>query len=218
MSAKAHVVRLSSEERTSLECAARSYRRAARERTRARILLLADTAQKGGSRSDAAIAVALRSSRSTVARVRMRYAEGGLERALVHKEQGRRKVRVLDGEAEAHLVALVCSAPPEGYKRWSLRLLKDTMMECRYADAVSHETVRRVLKKKPAQAVAEETLVHSAEAERGVRLPHGGRAGCLPPALGSLASAGLPGRGQPATARRCPRSAADGAGHTGALR
>lgn len=183
MAAKRDLVRLSPEEREHLESFARSHRHSLRERLHARILLRADTAQEGGSLSDGAIALALRSSRSTVTRVRSRYVEGGLERALFHQEQEKRKERVLDGEAEAHLIALVCSAPPEGYKKWSLHLLKDTMIERRYVDSVSHETVRQVLKKKRAEAVAEEVLVHSAEAERGVRLPHGRRAGGLPAAL-----------------------------------
>lgn len=147
MAAKTQEVRLSVEEREQLERIARSYRRSARERTRARILLQADETQGGGARSDTAIAQALRCSRPTVERVRRRYVEEGLERALFHKAQDNRPARKLDGVGEAHLVALVCSAPPEGYKKWSLHLLKDRLVEERYVDSISHETVRRVLKK-----------------------------------------------------------------------
>lgn len=147
MPAKTHRVELSSEERERLEVIARSYRRSARERARARILLQADEAQEGGGWSDTAIARALRCSRPTVERVRCRYAEEGLERALFHKAQENRPAPKLDGVAEAHLIALVCSAPPEGYKKWSLHLLRDRLVAEHYVDRVSGETVRRVLKK-----------------------------------------------------------------------
>jgi Homeodomain-like domain len=70
-----------------------------------------------------------------------------LEAALYRKEQSTRKARVLDGEAEAFLIATVCSAPPEGYKRWSLSLLQGRLIAGDYVDSVSHETVRQTLKK-----------------------------------------------------------------------
>lgn len=146
MPRKRHEVRLSTEERLRLEQFARSYRHSARERSRARILLQADAAQPEGAASDTAIAAALGLSRPTVERVRRRYGEGGLERALFHAPQANRPARKLDGAGEAHLVALVCGAAPEGHKRWSLRLLKDRLLEEHYVDVLSHETVRRTLK------------------------------------------------------------------------
>jgi hypothetical protein len=79
--------------------------------------------------------------------VRRRFACQGLEAALYHKPQENRKLRARDGGAEAHLIALVCGAPPQGHKRWSLHLLKDTLIQRGYTDTVSHETVRQTLKK-----------------------------------------------------------------------
>ena len=147
MPAKKYHVSLAKPERERLARLSVSQKRSARERKRARILLLADEARDGGAAKDAAIAIQVRVDTLTVSRVRQRFAERGLEAALCHKEQQRRKPRVLDGGAEAHLVALVCGAPPDGRKRWSLHLLKDTLIEQRVVDAVSHETVRQTLKK-----------------------------------------------------------------------
>jgi hypothetical protein len=140
-------VLLTVEQRHHLEQIVHSHRSSLRQRTHARILLLADACQPTGAASDAAICQAARTSPSTVARVRRRFACQGLEPALYHKPQLNRKPRALDGDAEAHLVALVCGAPPQGHKRWSLHLLKDTLIQRGYTDTVSHETVRQTLKK-----------------------------------------------------------------------
>lgn len=118
-----------------------------RQRVRARILLLADAAQPGGAAPDALISQKAHTSPATVERVRRRFATAGLEAALSHQAQENRKEPALDGEAEAHLVALVCGAPPDGQQRWTLHLLKDTLIERGYVDTVSHETVRQRLKK-----------------------------------------------------------------------
>ena len=118
-----------------------------RERTRARILLLADTTQPNGAPPDGVISQAAHTSLATVGRVRRRFATAGLEAALTHQPQINRKEPALDGAAEAHLVALVCGAPPAGRQRWSLQLLKETLIEGGYTDTVSHETVRQRLKK-----------------------------------------------------------------------
>jgi hypothetical protein len=82
-----------------------------------------------------------------VDRVKRRYVEEGLEAALEKRKPKRQYVKKADGDFEAHLVALSCAEPPEGHTRWSLRLLADTMVELGYVESVSHETVRRVLKK-----------------------------------------------------------------------
>jgi transposase len=119
----------------------------ARSLTCARILLKADEAEGGPAWTNAAIAKALEVTELTVTRVRRRFAEGGLKRALHRKEQARRKARKLDGAQEAHLLALTCSAAPEGHQRWSLRLLADKMVELGQVDELSHETVRQVLKR-----------------------------------------------------------------------
>ena len=80
-------------------------------------------------------------------RVKRRFVEHGLEEALVKAKAKRQYVRKADGDFEAHLIALSCSKPPRGHARWSLRLLADKMVELRYTDSISYETVRRVLKK-----------------------------------------------------------------------
>jgi Homeodomain-like domain len=90
--------------------------------------------------------------------------------------------RKLDGEQEAHLAALACSAPPEGRKRWTLRLLAERLVQLEVVDAVSNETVRQAFSK-PAQAVVEGMLVHPAGGRRRVLLADGGCAGCLHPAV-----------------------------------
>ncbi len=162
MPVKKYVVTLSEEQRQQLERAAASNKNSVRERRRARILLLADTnrhdgaGQRGDGPSDAAILQAVRgTSAQTVYRVRRRFCERGLgldatqavQATLTHQPQQRRKARKLDGRTEAHLVALVCGAPPQGYQRWSLTLLASTLIEQGFVDTVSHETVRQALKK-----------------------------------------------------------------------
>lgn len=80
-------------------------------------------------------------------RVKRRFVEHGLEEALVKSKAKRQYVRKADGDFEAHLIAMSCSKPPRGHARWSLRLLADKMVELKYTDSISYETVRRVLKK-----------------------------------------------------------------------
>jgi transposase len=113
----------------------------------ARILLKADTAQGQKKLSDEAIAQALEVGTATVFRVRRRFVEAGLEAALNPQFVERHHPPKVDGVAEAHLVALVCGPVPQGHDRWSLRLLAEKMVELEYIDSLSHEMVRRVLKK-----------------------------------------------------------------------
>jgi hypothetical protein len=96
--------------------------------THARILLKANQGAAGPGWTDAAIGAALEVNPATVARVRMRYVAAGLEAAIYRKPPARQYRRRLDGQQEAHLVALTCSAPPEGHKRWTLRLLADRLV------------------------------------------------------------------------------------------
>jgi transposase len=143
---KKYVVGLTQKERSQLETLVRSGRAHAHKLLYARILLKADA--DGPDRwTDERIAEAFEVSTATVARQRRRYCEEGLEVALMPKKPGRPRRRVLDGRAEAHLVALSCSDPPEGRERWSLRLLADCMVELGHVEALSHESVRRTLKK-----------------------------------------------------------------------
>ncbi len=146
MPAKQYHVVLDEEQRTQLARVVNSNKRSPRERTRARILLLADAAQDGGGCPDNVICQKAHTSASTVVRVRQRFAQGGLA-ALSHKPQHKRRARKLDGAGEAHLIALVCSAPPDGHKQWSLHLLKDKLMQMHVVDTISHEAVRTTLKK-----------------------------------------------------------------------
>jgi hypothetical protein len=143
---KKYVVRLTEEERGRLETLVRRGRAHTRKLLYARILLKAD-ADGPDRRTDERIAGALEVSTATVARERRRFCEDGLEVALMPKKPGRPRRRVLDGRAEAHLIALSCSDPPEGRERWSMRLLADRMVELGHVEALSHETVRRTLKK-----------------------------------------------------------------------
>ena len=153
MRPKTYHVTLVPEQRDELTRKSMSQKQSARERKRARILLLADEAQDGGAVPDAAIAAQVNVCQGTVARVRQRFAQAKergqtqLQAVLSHKEQEKRKERLLDGAGEAHLIALICSAPPDGHKRWGLHLLKDTLIEQRIVDTISHEAVRQTLKK-----------------------------------------------------------------------
>jgi transposase len=144
---KQYHVELTPDQRQELQQLIASGEAKARQLSHARVLLKADCADGGPARSDAAICEAVEVSPSTVVRIRQRFAQEGLEAALKPKAQQHRKARQLDGEQEAHLIALVCGDAPDGYARWSLRLLADTMVELGYVGSVSHETVRQTLKK-----------------------------------------------------------------------
>jgi len=118
----------------------------ARMLTHARILLKADQGEGGAGWTDVAIARALEIDAATVGRVRRRYVAAGLTVALARKAPDRVYPRVLDGAAEARLVAVACGVPPAGRARWTLRLLADELVRLEVITAVSHETVRRTLK------------------------------------------------------------------------
>ncbi len=104
-------------------------------------------------------------STRTVERVRQRLVEAGLEAALSRTKQERYRTPRLDGDGEAHLVTLACSQPPEGYARWTLRLLADKLVELEQVEAISYETVRQVLKKHH-QTVAKAGRVHPTGGQR----------------------------------------------------
>src|SRR5215218_5555330 len=121
----------------------------ARKLTHARILLKADQSPQGAGWVDEQVAEAVEVSQPTVARVRKQYFEEGLEAALNRRPPKREYRRKLDGEQEAHLLALACSEPPEGQARWSLRLLADKLVELEVVEEVSYQTVGRIQKKTP---------------------------------------------------------------------
>src|SRR5262245_9102555 len=148
MPTKRFVVTLTPDERETLEAVTRSGKRSARTITRARVLLLTDQGEGGPAWEDRRVAEALGCGHRTVERIRERFVTEGLENALVHKKPGSPpRQPVLDGAAEARLIALACSATPDGRKAWTLRMLADKLVELQVVDAVSHETVRRTLKK-----------------------------------------------------------------------
>lgn len=145
--AKKYRVTLTAEERVELEGMLGKGKADARKLAHARILLQTDAGDGGPGRTDEQVASGLNVSTRTVERVRQRFVEDGLQAALLPKPTRRIYARVLDGGQEAHLIALACTKPPAGKRRWTLRLLAEQVVELGYADAVSHETVRRVLKK-----------------------------------------------------------------------
>ncbi len=145
-------VSLSTDDRGTLESLIAHGHAPARVLTHARILLKADEGEGAPDQAwpDTRIAHALEISRSTVSRVRERFAWEGLEAALVHRKPKNTKPKKLDGEQEAHLIALACSEPPKGKKRWSVRLLADRFVRLECAqEPISRELVRRTLKKVP---------------------------------------------------------------------
>ena len=142
-----HVVRLSPAERAALRALIAAGVVPARTQTHARILLKGDAGTAGPRWSDARIAEAVEVSARTVARVRARFATGGLAAALGRKRPERVYRRKLDGAQEARLVAIACTAPPPGQARWSLRLLANRLVELEIVEGISPETVRATLKK-----------------------------------------------------------------------
>jgi len=140
-------VTLTDDERSWLHRLITNGTEKARKLTHARILLKADVSEGGPGWLDEQISNAVEVSPATVYRTRRAFVEEGLEAALNRRPQQRHRARRLDGEQEAHLIALMCGQPPEGQARWTLRLLAGKMVELAYVESVSHETVRQVLKK-----------------------------------------------------------------------
>src|SRR5262245_3633750 len=148
MPQKKYLVTLTPEEREQLAGLLSAGKRSALTLARARILLKADQADGGPAWPDDRIAEALDCGLRTVERARRRFVERGLEAALGRKKQDRpSRQRKLDGRAEARLIALACSPPPDGRAAWTLQLLADKLVELRVVDTVCDETVRRRLKK-----------------------------------------------------------------------
>ena len=139
-----YMVVLDEEQRQHLEKITSSGKGPARQMKRAQILLKSDVRVNWPYEQ---IMEALDVSAVTVAKVRKTFVEQGLEVALQRKKPDREYEHILDGEGEAHLIALACSEPPTGRKHWSLRLLQDRFVKLGHVDNISYETIRRVLKK-----------------------------------------------------------------------
>jgi poly-gamma-glutamate capsule biosynthesis protein CapA/YwtB (metallophosphatase superfamily) len=145
---KKYIVKLSAEERDRLDVLIQKGKAAARQLLKARILLKADVSTAGEAWSDSRIAAALDTSIDTIARTRQQLVEEGLDAALTrkHSPNSARK-RIFDGAAEAKLIALACSSPPKGRKRWTLTLLETAVVELNIVARASDNTIGRTLKK-----------------------------------------------------------------------
>lgn len=138
-------ITLAEEERSELLQLIKSGKHSARVMGRARILLLLDRSQ-GQKRKLREIADAMLTSIGTISNVKRRYMKNGLEYGLHDRPRPGAKPKI-DGEVEAHLIALVCSDPPEGQERWTLRLLADKLVELELVESISHVAVGDALKK-----------------------------------------------------------------------
>lgn len=145
---KRYLVKLDMDERKELSQLVKKEKTAAKKRTHAQVLLLADCGRQGPAWTDEAVAEACQVTVRTVENIRKRLVLEGLEAALNRKRQVRlSRQKILDGEKEAKVIALCCGARPAGHARWTLRLLADRIVELDIAESVSHETVRQCLKK-----------------------------------------------------------------------
>jgi hypothetical protein len=145
---KKYVVRLSAEERARLEAMVHKGKISAGHMRRAQILLKADVSEAGDAWSDSRIMEALNTNNVVIYYVRKQLVEEGFEAVFTRKQREKPPVeRIFDGEKEAKLIALACSKPPEGYARWSLRLLENKVVELHIVDQASDNTIGRVLKK-----------------------------------------------------------------------
>jgi transposase len=144
---KKYIVRLTEDERLHLENLIHTGKVAASKRLHAQILLKADIGDLGDKWQDKQISEAFGITIRTVERIRERLVKEGLESALNRATSARVRERKIDGENEAHLVALMCGDAPDGRSRWTLRLLGQSMVELGYVENISHETIRQALKK-----------------------------------------------------------------------
>ena len=141
-------ITLSVEERQELQLISSKGSHKSQKVLNALILLNVDINQPKSLRStNETISKVLDISMKKIDRVKKRFVEDGLEIALTGRPKDREYDRKVDGDLEAKLVAISCSEPPEGFSRWSLRMLADKAVELEYVDSISHETVRRTLKK-----------------------------------------------------------------------
>ena len=145
---KRYIVTLSADERERLNALIQKGTSPARQVLKARILLKADASEAGEAWSDGRIAEALDTSIDTISRTRQQLVEGGIEAALTRKHSpNSARPRIFDGAAEAKLIALACSPPPKGRKRWTLTLLETAVVQLNIVDRASDNTIGRTLKK-----------------------------------------------------------------------
>jgi len=147
MANKTYIVELTSQERNQLRRLINTGKTAAYKQRHARILLLADQGPEGPAMKDEGVANSVGSGTATVERIRKRLVTEGLDAALERQKVDRSSERLLDGDAEAHLIAVACSQPPEGYQRWTLRLLAQKMVALEIVEHCSKDSVHRTLKK-----------------------------------------------------------------------
>jgi transposase len=142
---KKYRITLTESERTELEAKLAKGKAAARKLSHARIMLQADSGPAGPAWTDEQISAALHVDPKTVANVRQRFVEQGFEVALNGLSTRNHRLSKVDGEVEAHLIALLCGPAPTGYSRWTLRLVADQLVQLKVLDQLSHETVRKVM-------------------------------------------------------------------------
>ena len=162
---KKYIVTLTNEERETLIALTSKGKHKSQKILNALILLGCDESEHQIRRStNDEIARILNISMRKIDRVKKRFVMEGIEVALNGKKNIRIYDKKTDGDFEAHLVAISCSEPPEGFARWSLRLLADKVVELNYIDSISHESVRRILKKRN-QTLATKRLGNSTSAK-----------------------------------------------------
>ena len=143
-----YVVELTSEERKELSELVSKGKAAARKITHARVLLQADESENGSAWTDNQVSEAFGIHLNTIHGIRRLFVEQGLQAALERKKQDNpSRKRIVNGEVEAHLIALRCGSPPEGKSQWNLRLLADKLVTLEIVPSISDETVRQALKK-----------------------------------------------------------------------
>jgi transposase len=148
MAMSTYKVTLTQEERDQLFGITRSGKHPAKKILHALILLNVDRGPYADEwQTNEQICKILKIGMRTIDRVKKRFVEEWLEASLKMASTSRKYEKLVDGDLEAHLIALACGQPPKGHARWSLRLLADKVVELQYADSISHETVRRTLKK-----------------------------------------------------------------------
>ena len=140
-------VTLTKEEREELMSIINKGKHASQKYRNAYMLLNCDQGEYSEKVTNSQISKVLKVGMRTIDRVKKRFVEEGFEAILERKPTDRVYERKVDGDLEAHLISLSCSDPPEGFARWSLRLLADKMVELKYIESISYETVRRTLKK-----------------------------------------------------------------------
>lgn len=199
-------IELTGDERAELERSVSSGKHPARSIRRAQVVLALDSSDGRKPVGQAEVADRFGASKATISNIKRDFGQRGSEGILTRKKRDTPPVPAkADGDFEAHLIALSCTEPPEGYSRWTVRLLAEKSVELDYIDSVSYSIVSRVLKKR-AQAPLEQVLVHTANAKRLLRRSRGGYLGDICTSLRCDVSRRLHGRETTATARRGPQA------------